>query len=85
MPVLAAETPIPPPPTQWVTDTANFMSPGAARELNARLEEYERSTGHVGLGSVRSAQCLSAHSRKGLDYLQNFAATDLAPAERALL
>src|SRR5262245_37637121 len=46
MRVLAAETPIPPPPTQWVTDTVNFMSPGAARELNARLEEYERSTGH---------------------------------------
>src|ERR1700756_3963228 len=46
MPVLPAETPIPPPPTQWVTDTANFMSPGAARELNARLEEYGRSTGH---------------------------------------
>ena len=42
----AAETPLPPPPTQWVTDTANFMSPGAARALNARLEEYEHSTGH---------------------------------------
>ena len=42
----AAETPIPPAPTQWVTDTANFMSPGAARALNGRLEEYERATGH---------------------------------------
>ena len=42
----AAETPIPPAPTQWVTDTANFMSPGTARALNGRLEEYERSTGH---------------------------------------
>jgi uncharacterized protein len=44
--VYAAETPIPAAPTQWVTDTANFLSPGAARSLNARLEEYERSTGH---------------------------------------
>jgi uncharacterized protein len=42
----AAETPIPPAPTQWVTDTANFMSAGAARDLNSRLEDYERSTGH---------------------------------------
>jgi uncharacterized protein len=44
--VNAAETPIPPTPTQWVTDTANFMSPGAAQALNGRLEQYERSTGH---------------------------------------
>src|SRR6185295_20325188 len=42
----AAETPIPPAPTQWVTDTANFMSPGAADSLNSRLQEYERSSGH---------------------------------------
>src|SRR5690349_14225128 len=42
----AAETPIPPPPTRWVTDTANFMSPGAAGSLDSQLEGYERSTGH---------------------------------------
>src|SRR5215831_16208621 len=42
----AAETPIPPAPTQWVTDTANFMSSGAAQALNGRLEQYEHSTGH---------------------------------------
>ena len=42
----AAETPIPEAPTQWVTDTANFMSPGAASSLNFRLQDYERSTGH---------------------------------------
>jgi uncharacterized protein len=42
----AAETPIPPAPTQWVTDTAGFMSPGAAQALNSRLEDYERSTNH---------------------------------------
>jgi uncharacterized protein len=42
----AAETPIPPVPTRWVTDTANFMSPGAAASLDSRLEGYEHSTGH---------------------------------------
>jgi uncharacterized protein len=42
----AAETPIPSTPTQWVTDTANFMSPGAAQALNSRLQDYERATGH---------------------------------------
>jgi uncharacterized protein len=42
----AAETPIPPAPTRWVTDTANFMSPEAVRSLDSQLEGYERSTGH---------------------------------------
>jgi len=42
----AAETPIPPAPSRWVTDTANFMSPGAASSLDARLDEYARGTGH---------------------------------------
>ena len=42
----AAETPIPPAPTQWVTDTASFMSPQAASALNSKLQEYERATGH---------------------------------------
>jgi uncharacterized protein len=42
----AAETPIPPAPTRWVTDTANFMSAEAADALNAQLQSYERSTGH---------------------------------------
>jgi uncharacterized protein len=45
-PLEAAETPIPPSPTQWVTDTANFLSPETVRSLNARLAAYERSTGH---------------------------------------
>jgi len=42
----AAETPIPEMPSRWVTDTAGFMSSGAAAALNGRLAEYERSTGH---------------------------------------
>lgn len=42
----AAETPIPPAPNRWVTDTAGFMSAEAARSLDARLAAYERATGH---------------------------------------
>ena len=42
----AAETPIPPSPTEWVTDTANFLSPEAVRSLDARLAAYEQATGH---------------------------------------
>ena len=42
----AAETPIPPPPTRWVTDTANFLSPEAVRSLDARLSAFQQSTGH---------------------------------------
>jgi uncharacterized protein len=41
-----AETPIPPAPTQWVTDTANFMPPEAVRALDARLAAYQQGTGH---------------------------------------
>jgi uncharacterized protein len=42
----AAETPIPASPTQWVTDTANFLSPEAVRSLDARLAAYQQATGH---------------------------------------
>jgi uncharacterized protein len=42
----AKETPIPPSPTEFVTDKASFMSPGAAQALNSQLEAYERSSGH---------------------------------------
>lgn len=42
----AAETPIPPTPTRWVTDSANFLTPDTARSLDARLAAYERATGH---------------------------------------
>jgi len=41
-----AETPVPETPAQWVTDTANFLSPEAVRTLNARLSDYQRATGH---------------------------------------
>jgi uncharacterized protein len=33
-------------PTEWVTDTANFLSPEVVRSLNTRLAAYEQATGH---------------------------------------
>lgn len=41
-----AGTPIPAPPQRWLTDEADFLSPATAAELDARLEEYEHSSGH---------------------------------------
>jgi uncharacterized protein len=41
-----AETPIPPAPAAWVTDTAGVLSPDTVDGLNARLRAYERATGH---------------------------------------
>jgi uncharacterized protein len=37
---------VPPVPTRWVTDDAGFLSEGTRRSLDARLEAYERQTGH---------------------------------------
>lgn len=42
----AAETPIPPAPTRWVTDTAGFTSAQGLRSLDTQLEAYEHSSGH---------------------------------------
>ena len=41
-----AETPIPPAPTQWVTDKASLLSAQTIESNNARLQSYERDTGH---------------------------------------
>jgi uncharacterized protein len=41
-----AEAPIPASPQRWLTDEAGFLSSSAAAEFDARLEEYERSSGH---------------------------------------
>lgn len=41
-----AETPIPPPPTAFVTDRAAFLSPAAVSELDERLAGYARQSGH---------------------------------------
>lgn len=42
----AVETPIPPAPVRWVTDTNNFISVQSANNLDGHLKEYERVTGH---------------------------------------
>lgn len=44
--VYAAETPIPPAPTRWVTDDAGFMSPEGLRSLDAQIEQYAKQTQH---------------------------------------
>jgi len=44
--VLAAAAPVPPAPTRWVEDQAGFLSSPARAALDARLEGYERATGH---------------------------------------
>jgi uncharacterized protein len=44
--LLAQDVPIPPAPTQWVTDTAAFLSPEDAERINARLRTYEEQTHH---------------------------------------
>lgn len=43
--LFSAETPIPPSPSQWVTDEAGFLSTDTARSLNGALERYAASTG----------------------------------------
>ena len=43
---VAAETPIPPAPADFVTDRAGLVSAAAASELDAKLAAYQRGTGH---------------------------------------
>ena len=42
----AAQAKIPPAPDRWVTDEAGFLSSRAVAALDARLQDYERQTGH---------------------------------------
>jgi uncharacterized protein len=42
----AAQTPIPPAPDRWATDEAGFLARQTVERLDARLEAYERQTGH---------------------------------------
>jgi uncharacterized protein len=42
----AAQAKIPPAPQRWATDEAGFLSRPAVEALDARLENYEKQTGH---------------------------------------
>jgi uncharacterized protein len=42
----AEEVPTPPPPERWVTDRAGMLSAAARTRLDAKLEAYERQSGH---------------------------------------
>ncbi|MEO6775785.1 MAG: TPM domain-containing protein [Kofleriaceae bacterium] len=42
----AAAPPAPPVPTRWVTDSAGLLTAAKRSELDARLETYQRTTGH---------------------------------------
>ena len=42
----SAETPIPAAPQRWLTDRAAFLTPTVAQELDTRLGDYARRTGH---------------------------------------
>jgi uncharacterized protein len=42
----AAQFKPPPAPRQFVTDTAEMLAPNTERQLEARLQAYERDTGH---------------------------------------
>ena len=37
---------VPPAPTRWVTDSAGFLSSETRTGIDARLEAYEKRTGH---------------------------------------
>jgi uncharacterized protein len=42
----AQEVKVPPSPNRWATDEAGFLSPDTVASLDARLEAYEKETGH---------------------------------------
>ena len=46
VPVASAQLRVSPAPDRWVTDQAGFLSPETVARLDARLEDYERQTGH---------------------------------------
>lgn len=76
----AAEPPVPPSPSAWVTDDAGFLSSGERDALDRELRDYERSSGHqviVWIGQTTGDTPLEEYTidaftkwkvgRKGLD------------------
>lgn len=43
---LGAQTPLPPPPQRWVTDSQDRLSPAVRQQLDGRLAAYQKATGH---------------------------------------
>lgn len=43
---IAQQVATPPPPRAWVTDTVGLLSPEARQRLDARLQDFEKRTGH---------------------------------------
>jgi uncharacterized protein len=76
-----AQAKIPPAPDRWVTDEAGFLTRQTVASLDARLEDFERQTGHqvlvyigrtFGEGAVLEEWAVKAFEawkvgRKGLD------------------
>lgn len=63
----ARATAIPPAPDRWVTDTAGMISEATRARLDARLESYERSSGHqivVWIGKTIGGEDLADFSVK---------------------
>jgi uncharacterized protein len=65
LPALAAygavTTAIPPPPERWATDQVGVLSAGVRQTLDARLEGYQRATGHqviVWIGQLPEGQAV---------------------------
>ncbi len=78
--LLRAQAATPPPPTRWVTDGSNLLSPATREGLDRRLQAYQESTGHqvlVWIGSTTGGDPLEDWTvrafaawkvgRKGLD------------------
>jgi uncharacterized protein len=59
--LFAQDVPIPPAPTQWLTDTSGFLPPPEATRINERLRAYEEQTHHqviVWIGSSTGGESI---------------------------
>jgi len=66
----ADQVPIPPVPTQWVTDNVGFLSHQTAVALDQKLEAYERASGHqviVWIGDTTGGASLEGWTIRALE------------------
>src|SRR3954468_16686787 len=67
-PAVAAETPIPPAPTRWVTDQSSLISEPTRNAIDVRLERDQQATGHqviVWIGKTLGEAPLEEWAAKG--------------------